>query len=100
MIKDNLLRRGIEEPKECMFCSEEESISHLFFDCVVAKLIWKQVAIFFDVNIGTSYISVAQYWPANSKHACLNSVVACVLWNIWKLRNDHVFNNACWMDVK
>ena len=96
---DNLLKRGIEKPPECMFCAESESIQHLFFDCVVAKLIWEQVATFFDVNIGASYISVAQYWPANSNHSCLNSIAPCVLWSIWKLRNDHVFNNAYWCDI-
>lgn len=37
MTKDNLLKRGIEKPPKCMFCSEHESVDHLFFDCVVAK---------------------------------------------------------------
>ena len=50
MSKDNLLKRGIEKSPECMFCTESESIQHLFFDCVVAKLIWEQIASFFNRN--------------------------------------------------
>jgi hypothetical protein len=38
MTKDNLLKRGIEKPKECMFCLEEETISHPFFIVLLLKL--------------------------------------------------------------
>ena len=100
MTKYNLKKRGIEKPPECLFCSENESIQHLFFDCVVAKQIWKHVSDFFCLSVGSDYMSIAHFWPGHSKHACLNSVAAYVLWCIWKLRNDHVFNNAIWTDFK
>ena len=46
MTKNNLLKRGIEKPPECVFCLEQEMLDH-FFDCVVARKIWETVAIYF-----------------------------------------------------
>lgn len=37
MTKNNLLKRGIDKNPECLFCSEQERVDHLFFECVVAK---------------------------------------------------------------
>jgi hypothetical protein len=37
---DNLNKKGLDKPKLCQLCDEEENISHLFFECVVARSIW------------------------------------------------------------
>lgn len=37
MTRDNLLKRNMNKPVCCVFCSENESIDHLFFQCIVAK---------------------------------------------------------------
>ena len=34
---DNLIKRNIFKPLHCQFCDENESIPHLFFDCIVAR---------------------------------------------------------------
>ena len=83
----------------CVF-SEKESITHLFFECVVANQIWARVSDFLGIEIGTNYLSIARFWSANKKHIPLNSACACVLWNMWKNRNSHVFKNAIWTDMK
>ena len=54
----------------------------------------------FSIDLGSNYLSIARFWPANKKHTAMNAFVACVLWNIWKTRNNHVFNNAVWSDLK
>jgi hypothetical protein len=36
---DNLNKKGLDKPKSCRFCEEDESIAHLFFECIVAKAI-------------------------------------------------------------
>ena len=41
MTKDNLAKRDIEKPPECVYCTDKETIDHLFFGCVVDKGIWK-----------------------------------------------------------
>jgi hypothetical protein len=34
-----------------MFCNENESIAHLFFECVVAKATWAYVCEFLGIDI-------------------------------------------------
>ena len=48
MTRDNLRKRHIIKPLECVFCLEHESCSHLFFDCIVAKHLWAPVADYFN----------------------------------------------------
>ena len=100
MTRDNLLKRGIDKTRGCLFCSDQETIDHLFFGCVVAKSIWGEVSSFFSTDLGSSYLSIAKFWPANKKHEVLNAFCACVLWCLWKIRNKHVFDNAIWSDIK
>jgi hypothetical protein len=38
-----------------------------FFDCVVAKVIWKHVSEFLGVEIGNDYLSVASKWLHKEK---------------------------------
>jgi hypothetical protein len=37
LTKDNLVRRQWQADRKCCFCSSDESIQHLFFDCHFAK---------------------------------------------------------------
>jgi hypothetical protein len=43
MTRDNFRCRGISKPLECSLCNEIESVTHLFFDCIVSKLLWNDV---------------------------------------------------------
>jgi hypothetical protein len=52
MTRDNLKKRNMNKPEECAFCCDDESISHLFHECVVAKVIWKSVSKFFGIHLG------------------------------------------------
>jgi hypothetical protein len=42
------------------FCTERESIIHLFFECCVAVNVWKLVIEVLGVDIGADYESVAK----------------------------------------
>jgi hypothetical protein len=42
-------------------------VSHLFFECVVAKAIWGTVGEFMGYNIGSDYIFVASKWLQKEK---------------------------------
>jgi hypothetical protein len=43
LTKDNLVRRQWQEDRKCCFCSSNESIQHLLFDCLYAKFMWRIV---------------------------------------------------------
>jgi hypothetical protein len=46
-------KRSLDKPEHCCFCSEKESIVHLFFECVVSKVIWGFVKELLGLNIGS-----------------------------------------------
>lgn len=100
MTRHNLEKRKINKPLDCVFCSEQETSIHLFFDCVVANRVWELLPSFFGKPPGADYLSIARYWPANKNHTVLDSACACALWCIWKTRNPHILNNALWSDIK
>jgi hypothetical protein len=50
LTKDNLKKRKWQGDPSCVFCDCEETISHLFFQCPVAKVIWVVVAKYFGAS--------------------------------------------------
>ena len=91
LTRDNLAKRRDVEDLSCLFCSENETCHHLFFDCFVAKLIWPVIHELFGVQVGNDLESVARWWISNSKNSALNVVCTAILWALWKLRNDMCF---------
>jgi hypothetical protein len=49
LTKDNLVKRRWKGCTRCCFCTEQETIQHLFFDCPMAKLVWGCVAFAFGL---------------------------------------------------
>jgi hypothetical protein len=85
---------------QCRFCEEDESINHLFFECVVSKNIWGYACEFFGFDIGRDYISIAGKWLNKEKNYVTNMISAAMLRGIWLVRNDFVFHQQVWSDVK
>jgi hypothetical protein len=97
---DNLNKRGTRKSTQCRFCEEDEGINHLFFECVVSKNIWGYACEFFGFDIGRDYISIAGKWLNKEKHYVTNMISAAMLRGIWLVRNDFVFHQQVWSDVK
>lgn len=74
MTRDNLKKRHIKKPEGCAYCSEKESIHHLFFECVVSQALWNTVAQYFDKPLGQSYESIASFCIANKNHSTIVGV--------------------------
>jgi hypothetical protein len=64
---DNLNRKGMDKPVQCCFCNENETVDHLFFQCVVAKVVWKLVGEVIGCEINSDYLSVASKWINKNK---------------------------------
>jgi hypothetical protein len=43
LIHDNLAKRRQVDDMTCLFCTEFESVAHLFFTCCVAHLVWSEI---------------------------------------------------------
>jgi hypothetical protein len=96
----NLNKRGTSKPVQCQFCCDDESISHLFFECCVARVLWGHTKDFLGVEIGSDYISVASKWLSEEKSYITNIISSAMMRGLWLTRNDFVFNNQVWSNVK
>jgi hypothetical protein len=99
-IADNLNKKGINKPVQCCFCSEAESVFLLFFNCTIAKSVWDMVGEFIGKGIGADYVLVASKWLQKEKLYGTSIITIVVLRSIWLIRNDIIFNNQVWVDVK
>lgn len=91
--RDLLCRRRIECDDLCPLCSsEKESIWHLFVDCRLANAIWTLANFYFQNAPVCSF----NYWFKINMQI-LNTmqlssfIISC--WDLWKQRNDKVWNN-------
>jgi hypothetical protein len=94
LTKDNMIRRKWKGDPSYYFCEKEESVTHLLFQCSMAKAIWAIVAH----CIGASNIpgSFNQSWtwykkwlPFDEKNYAIG--IAAICWAIWKTRNSVCF---------
>jgi hypothetical protein len=80
MTRDNLRARGMVKPLECEMCKETETVKHIMFECIVARLIWDDVFKIFDIAV-TDFESIASKWLCNKKFLHFNLVSSAVIWN-------------------
>jgi hypothetical protein len=99
MTRDNLRKRHIIKPLDCVFCTKNETNSHLFFDCTVARNVWSFISNYFQIRIGANFESVACFWVSNKKNSALNTISSAVLWCLWKYRKSMIFNNTIWTSI-
>jgi hypothetical protein len=95
---DNLNKKCLDKNTICCFCGEPESISHLLFECVVAKVVWSYIREVLGIEIEADYLSVAAKWLQKEKIYCVNAISA-VLRGIWLIRNDMLFNKQVWSSM-
>jgi hypothetical protein len=55
---------------------------------------------FLGMDIGYDYISIASKWLSAENFYVANVISCAVLRGLWLTRNDSVFNNQGWLDVK
>ena len=62
LTKDNLAKRNWEGNQSCVFCDKNETIQHLFFDCPLARTIWRIVFMTFSISLPTNVINLFGNW--------------------------------------
>ncbi|XP_071680109.1 uncharacterized protein [Lolium perenne] len=101
---DRLAKRGWPHPPTCQLCRcSPETARHLLFECRFSKRIWNAAASWLSCpdlirNIGTGRPKVLDYWQAiartpTSSTKGLRTAIVLIAWEIWKERNERVFNN-------
>jgi hypothetical protein len=82
LTRDNLAKRKKLDNMSCLFCIESESVSHLFFDCCVARVTWEHISEVCGKEIGTDFESVANMWLHDKKIKTINICTTATLWAI------------------
>lgn len=100
LTRDNVNKRVKLDNLECLFCAEEESTIHLFFDCCVAKQVWNDLNEISGWPTVKFFLDMASCWLSNKKFLVRNMIYAAVLWSLWKLRNNLCFQNVSWNSSK
>jgi hypothetical protein len=62
LTKDNLIKRNWHGSKSCVFCSHDETIKHLFFQCNFSYSIWSVIQVASDLYPPTSIANVFGNW--------------------------------------
>jgi hypothetical protein len=62
LTKDNLAKRNWQGNMKCCFCSQDETIQHLFIDCPLAKIVWQMVHMTFNIVHPTNIMNLFGNW--------------------------------------
>jgi hypothetical protein len=90
LTKDNLRRKNWQGDKRCFFCNIFESVEHLFFDCYVARYIWRLLAYIVGADCRPSSFDQFWIWVDRylHKHKKIHMVgLSAICWAVWKSRN-------------
>lgn len=87
LTRDNLAKRQKLEVETCLFCNDKETVQHLFFDRVVAQLLWDFISQALNLNLKT-FNDIGSKWLSNKNFAAVNIISSAILWCLWKLRNE------------
>jgi hypothetical protein len=95
LTRDNLRKRKWQGDPCCVFYDGEESISHLFFQCPIARIVWSVVAKCFRANNIPNNLAQCWNWceiwlPFGKKFHAWG--IGAICWAIWKCRNGTCFD--------
>jgi hypothetical protein len=95
LTKDNLIKRKWKGNRSWAFCTENETVNHLFFKCPTAKYVWSRLAYALGSDCRPSNMNQFWLWV----HRILPQAptiyavgLTAVIWAIWRTRNVVCFD--------
>jgi hypothetical protein len=91
LTKDNLVKQNWHGSTRCVFCHQDETIKHLFFQCRFARSIWSAIQVASRLYPPTSVVNVFGNWlhGIDLRFRMLIRVGAlAVIWALWLCTND------------
>ena len=79
LTRENLTRKNLDDTN-CVFCSEKESVEHIFFECVVAKQLWQEIFDTIDFNCCQNFEYIGSMWLCNKRFLIVNMLTSATLW--------------------
>jgi hypothetical protein len=101
LTSENLSNRGYTLTSRC--CCNGETIDHLLLHCPVAGVLWSWIFQAFGVHwalSGTIADLLFSWWNGLGRHSSdiWNIVPVCLMWTIWKERNQRTFEDVSILD--
>jgi hypothetical protein len=96
LTKDNLVKRNWHGSTQCVFCHQDETINHVFFNCRFARAIWSVIQVASSLYPLTSVANIFGNWLHGIDlrfRRLIRVGVLAIIWSIWLCRNDKVFND-------
>jgi len=77
----------------CVLCHQdvEESLHHLFMDCLFAKTCWNMLGLAYLIQ--GSMLDSVPLFRAQINRPFFMEVIVAMFWAIWSARNDVIFRN-------
>lgn len=94
---ENLQKRGMIGPGCCIICKQQlESVSHLFFECKPVLGFWELISRWAGYPSWSpqSQTQAFDFW--GSKGAGIKALPFYVCWEVWRSRNNMLFNEGLW----
>ena len=96
LTKDNMVKNKWPGNPSCSFCSQLETVDHLFFQCSVATVTWGFIALCLGTHEIPNEILAYSGWIR--KHlpggtTIYHFIFAAICWAIWKCRNKACFDS-------
>lgn len=89
----NLAKKGISKFVRCSRCGGDESLMHILKDCPWAHEVWAVANISIPMGVVSSFRDWFEFvW--NSKGSGVSEKMATICWQIWKCKNDRIFEKV------
>jgi zinc-binding in reverse transcriptase len=95
---DNLCRKGWVGPLSCVFCSNNESVNHLFLICLFLFDFWCAFNTYNIHKVKLQLTLISDLWDSALQLSGLDrrfalSVLAVIFWVRWNEHNIMIFSN-------
>ncbi|XP_058740873.1 uncharacterized protein LOC131613201 [Vicia villosa] len=95
--KERMKRFGLIQDDRCVFCSQQETIGHLFFCCIRFRNIWERVLNWINITHSPIDWDRELVWTIRNckgrswRATLLKSAITEIVYALWKVRNEIVF---------
>jgi hypothetical protein len=96
LTKYNLAKRNWHGSKKCVFCHQDETIKHLFFQYHFARSIWSVIQLASTLCPPRSITNIFGNWLNGIEHSFKKHIRVgeiAVIWSLWLCRNGKIFND-------
>lgn len=103
LTRSNLHKKGWDGPTHCVFCTQPETVNHLFVQCPLIQQIWHWLGHTQEYYQNWHSLKIVYHFavslPTHEKHAFL-IVFSGTCWTVWKHRNEICFQNVSQKTVR